>query len=1053
MHSMLRRISALFLAGLLMLSAGGLSSYALRPGEPNPICRLGTTPRSMLAGGGKSVETERGVYYLDADGSVCCFPAQDVLVAGPVARLNYEDGVLYYARTGAGMDFELCAFELDTGRERTLLEHFPGQPGQVYLVDGQYLDFSVGDEIWQLELSTGVCSLLRTVEHLWSYVPTGCGLIWASGSLFDYSLMAEGHVLAEHVDDYFVDFALENGMLVYTLHGKDFQLPLFAAFAGRTRPADFAGYEPPVFDAAESSEQSPEEPTTEGGAELEVPAREAVEHQDRPENQLRSSETETERFLADSSVELVPVDPNDPQSPMRLPQTEDAEEKDRNAPTADEIYSRAENSEATCDPCTADLVSVLPHDDGLRREASEGVMNIVRRARQMLSIQWTPQKSFGSWGNALDYQPGVTYTGLPYCQGCSYVPWDTGLEGFLEAVSNPDSKLYTDRTNFGRSGPFYGTDCSGFATWAWDSGARGTTWSMLADSRSVYIGKDYLSLQLGDVLLSNSHVMLVTDVTYSTDGSIATVEISHSSNTHSCSDCCNSMRFTGTDGLLQIKQSYLNQGYGIYRSANRDQVRYSHSCAVPLEGDVCSKCGIGLPSDPNPVADEFFKTGIDVSRWQGEIDWQKVSTQIDFAIVRIGYTGNMNPTSVMDDRFDANADGCEANGIPYGVYYYAGATSPEQAVEEANAVLEYLGQRVQKDALRLPVFYDVEEQKNILQCSDAELLEITTAFCTTIEKAGLRSGIYTSASVWDINLRDDAYKTRARWVAHWTPSGTDVRDGATLWQHAVKEGIDGINGLVDWDYWFGSFDNTEHRYVTQKTAASCTEDGVFFASCVHCEQQHEQRTPSFGGHIYSDFVCARCGNLQHAWDRFSDVREGAWYSDAVDYVMHAELFNGLSDTVFGGEEAMTRCMLVTVLHRMAGSPGAQADNPFTDLRENAYYVPSVLWGAQNGIVCGTGNGQFSPELKATREQIVTFLHRYLLKLDPTNQERGALSAFADSGKVSNFAKESMAWAVGVGIIKGKMIGMQQCLAPTSPATRAEVAVMLERFATYLKKMP
>ena len=78
---------------------------------------------------------------------------------------------------------------------------------------------------------------------------------------------------------------------------------------------------------------------------------------------------------------------------------------------------------------------------------------------------------------------------------------------------------------------------------------------------------------------------------------------------------------------------------------------------------------------------------------------------------------------------------------------------------------------------------------------------------------------------------------------------------------------------------------------------------------------------------------------------------------------------------------------------------------------------------------------------------------YLLKQDPTNQERGALSAFADSGKVSNFAKESMAWAVGVGIIKGKMIGKQQCLAPTSPATRAEVAVMLERFATYLKKMP
>ena len=189
----------------------------------------------------------------------------------------------------------------------------------------------------------------------------------------------------------------------------------------------------------------------------------------------------------------------------------------------------------------------------------------------------------------------------------------------------------------------------------------------------------------------------------------------------------------------------------------------------------------------------------------------------------------------------------------------------------------------------------------------------------------------------------------------------------------------------------------------------------------------------------------------HAWDRFTDVEAGAWYSDAVDFVTAKKYFNGISETEFGNEDAMTRCMLVTVLYRMAGTPNVKADNPFVDLKDKAYYVPAVLWGVQNGIVCGTGNAQFSPELEVTREQMATFLYRYLLKLDSANQDSGTLKGFADSGMVSDFAKQSMAWAVGAGIIRGTTVNNQLCLEPKSPATRAEVAVMLQRFADYLTK--
>ena len=79
----------------------------------------------------------------------------------------------------------------------------------------------------------------------------------------------------------------------------------------------------------------------------------------------------------------------------------------------------------------------------------------------------------------------------------------------------------------------------------------------------------------------------------------------------------------------------------------------------------------------------FLKPGIDVSEHQGVINWQSVASEVSFAILRVGYTGYRNPVQKKDARFDDNAEGCETYGIPYGVYFYAGATTPEQAMQEA----------------------------------------------------------------------------------------------------------------------------------------------------------------------------------------------------------------------------------------------------------------------------------------------------------------------------------------------------------------------------------
>lgn len=172
---------------------------------------------------------------------------------------------------------------------------------------------------------------------------------------------------------------------------------------------------------------------------------------------------------------------------------------------------------------------------------------------------------------------------------------------------------------------------------------------------------------------------------------------------------------------------------------------------------------------------------------------------------------------------------------------------------------------------------------------------------------------------------------------------------------------------------------------------------------------------------------------------FEDVSSSDWSKDAVDFVTSRELFNGTSDGAFSPAEPMTRGMLVTVMHRLADSPNA-GDPSFADVAQDAYYAQAVAWASANGIVSGTGNG-FQPEGQITREQLSAILYRYAGS--PVVSGNG-LSNYEDGKAVSDFASQSMAWAVEQGILTGKTA---TSLAPGENASRAEVATMLQRFVT------
>lgn len=176
---------------------------------------------------------------------------------------------------------------------------------------------------------------------------------------------------------------------------------------------------------------------------------------------------------------------------------------------------------------------------------------------------------------------------------------------------------------------------------------------------------------------------------------------------------------------------------------------------------------------------------------------------------------------------------------------------------------------------------------------------------------------------------------------------------------------------------------------------------------------------------------------------FSDVGPNDWYAEAVNYAVSNGLFLGISETEFGPNVSMSRAMLVTVLHRMAGAPNAGAAN-FADVPADAWYTQAVAWAAANGIVQGVSDSRFAPNVPVTREQMATILYRYANHAGVAGDGgSGSLDGFRDASAVSGYAVQAMGWAVDRGLISG--VGDQR-LSPGGSATRAQVAAILQRFA-------
>ena len=268
----------------------------------------------------------------------------------------------------------------------------------------------------------------------------------------------------------------------------------------------------------------------------------------------------------------------------------------------------------------------------------------------------------------------------------------------------------------------------------------------------------------------------------------------------------------------------------------------------------------------------------------------------------------------------------------------------------------------------------------------------------------------------------------------------------------------------------------EHSYKAVVTAPTCTAKGYTTHTCA-CGDSYVDTYVDALGHAWDEgkvtkpateaedgvkaFTCTRCGETKtevipatgsvDVTEMFTDVSH-SWADDGIQYCVTHQLMSGIGNDLFGPKLTTTRAQIVQILYNLEGEPKVSGTTPFTDLT-NDWYKDAVLWAYQTGVVAGTSSTTFDPDRPVTREQIAVILMEYMtrvLKLERT-WTPADLSIFPDADSVSDWAKDAMADAVGLGLISGASNGGQTYLEPQGSATREQVATILMEFCKNVKK--
>ncbi|MCR5478049.1 MAG: hypothetical protein K6E92_10610 [Lachnospiraceae bacterium] len=203
-----------------------------------------------------------------------------------------------------------------------------------------------------------------------------------------------------------------------------------------------------------------------------------------------------------------------------------------------------------------------------------------------------------------------------------------------------------------------------------------------------------------------------------------------------------------------------------------------------------------LFADDGKLRKDTGVVGIDVSKWNGTIDWTKVAASgIGFAVIRVGYRGSSQGALIDDAMFEKNIKGAKAAGLKVGVYFYSQAVDEVEALYEASMVLD----RISGYSMDLPVFIDIEPSGGRGdKISAAERTAVIKTFCETVRSAGYTAGVYSNKNWLAEKMDTSAFSAYRIWLAQYAVTPT-YGGRYEYWQYSRKGTVDGIEGEVDMD--------------------------------------------------------------------------------------------------------------------------------------------------------------------------------------------------------------------------------------------------------------
>ena len=258
--------------------------------------------------------------------------------------------------------------------------------------------------------------------------------------------------------------------------------------------------------------------------------------------------------------------------------------------------------------------------------------------------------------------------------------------------------------------------------------------------------------------------------------------------------------------------------------------------------------------------------GIDVSVWNGYIDWAALKDDIDYAILRIGWE------ETLDTRFVEYARGCEDNDIPYGVYIYSYAESYAEGQGEAEFVLDTLDTYGFEP--ELPIWFDMEDAVHTA-LSATKKNETVRGFCDTILAAGRQPGLYTFISWFRAYFTGSYYDSLPKWIAQidgFSSNGTSTFDGGTwMWQYSWEASFDAISSAnTDVNYYYANFADfsSDTTYL-----AKCTEYPAHFAGKTTGSLTMRQ----YPSTSYSSLGTVSSGSTVEVTGLYKNTSGGYWY--------------------------------------------------------------------------------------------------------------------------------------------------------------------------------